>query len=83
MERWSGKVAIVTGASVGIGAALVKALLGYGIKVIGCGRNLEKLKELGATLKPKAPASFKPVKCDVTMENEVNLFYLYNELYIS
>ena len=72
MDRWSGKVAIVTGASVGIGAAVVKALLRHGVKVIGCGRNLQKLKEFGSKLKPEAPASFQPVKCDVAVEEEVS-----------
>ena len=72
MDRWSGKVAIVTGASVGIGAAVVKALLRQGVKVIGCGRNLQTLKEFGSQLKPEAQASFQPVKCDVAVEEEVS-----------
>ncbi len=77
MLRWSGKVAIVTGASVGIGAALAEKLVGHGVKVVGCGRNLEKLEEFASTLekdaaqKIKAPGCFKPFKCDVSKEDEV------------
>ena len=74
MDRWAGKVAVVTGASAGIGAAVVKALLGHGVKVIGCGRNLDKLEEFGSTLKPKEPASFKAVRCDVSVTEEVLRF---------
>lgn len=33
MERWKGKVAIVTGASAGIGAATVEKLLEAGMNV--------------------------------------------------
>ena len=45
MERWVGRVALVTGASVGIGAAICKALVKEGMIVVGCAREVEKIEE--------------------------------------
>ena len=45
MERWKGKVAVVTGASVGIGAAIATQIVKNGLTVIGCSRkNTDKIE---------------------------------------
>lgn len=44
MERWVGRVALVTGASVGIGAAITRALVKHGMKVVGCARNVQQIE---------------------------------------
>ena len=51
MERWTGRVALVTGASAGLGAALAKALASKGLKVVACARRIEKLQELASECK--------------------------------
>lgn len=44
MEKWVGRVALVTGASVGIGAAITRALVKHGMKVVGCARNVQQIE---------------------------------------
>ena len=44
MERWAGKVALITGVSTGIGKAAATKLLKHGMKVIGCARRAEVLQ---------------------------------------
>lgn len=44
MDRWVGRVALVTGASSGFGEAIAKRLTEHGMKVVGCARNIEKIQ---------------------------------------
>ena len=44
MERWKGRVAIITGASAGIGYELSKRLVQLGVVVVGCARNIAAIE---------------------------------------
>ena len=46
MDRWRNKVALVTGASSGIGAALALMLVDSGVKVVACARRVDKIRKL-------------------------------------
>ena len=44
MNRWKGRVALVTGASAGIGAAVCKQLVSAGMVVVGAARGVERVE---------------------------------------
>lgn len=63
----SEKVAIVTGASSGIGAATVRALADSGFTVIATARREDRLKDLAAE-----SASIHPFAADLTLDHDVD-----------
>uniref|UniRef100_A0A3Q1EE37 Dehydrogenase/reductase SDR family member 11 n=2 Tax=Acanthochromis polyacanthus TaxID=80966 RepID=A0A3Q1EE37_9TELE len=72
MDRWKGRVALVTGASVGIGAAVAKELVRCGMKVVGCARNVDQIQELAEECKSAGYSGvLVPIKCDLTKEEEI------------
>lgn len=66
MERWAGKIAVVTGASSGIGWCICKQLLESGMIVIGLARRLHLMEELKSCLKNDIKDNFYPRECDLT-----------------
>nr|CAD7461193.1 unnamed protein product [Timema tahoe] len=81
MERWSGRVALVTGASAGIGAAIVRELVKNGLIVVGLARRAELVEntshtdeiffhELSAQLKG-FPGKLHAFKGDASKEEDI------------
>ncbi|KAJ9580227.1 hypothetical protein L9F63_004100, partial [Diploptera punctata] len=70
MQRWAGRVAVVTGASSGIGAAISQELVKKGLKVVGLARRVERVEEMSKTLSSQ-PGKLYPVKADITKDTDV------------
>uniref|UniRef100_A0AAR5PCU5 Farnesol dehydrogenase-like n=1 Tax=Dendroctonus ponderosae TaxID=77166 RepID=A0AAR5PCU5_DENPD len=70
IERFSGKVAVVTGASVGIGASIVEELVKSGIIVAGLARRTENVEKIAQKLTGQKGKLYA-FKCDMTVEAEV------------
>jgi NADP-dependent 3-hydroxy acid dehydrogenase YdfG len=66
MSSLSGRAAVVTGASRGIGAGIAEALAAEGVQVFMLARNEAKLKERSALLNGSIP-----IVCDVTKPESV------------
>ncbi|KAL2748335.1 dehydrogenase/reductase SDR family member 11-like [Vespula maculifrons] len=78
MERWVGKVAAVTGASAGIGAAIARQLVTNGMTVAGLARRTDKIEELASSLEG-APGKLHAIECDVTKEESTTAAFSWIE----
>ncbi len=65
-----GKVAIVTGASRGIGEAIASTFIREGAAVVICGRKQETLDQVAAEM-PKGPGRVLPVACHVGKGDDI------------
>jgi NAD(P)-dependent dehydrogenase (short-subunit alcohol dehydrogenase family) len=71
----TGKVAVVTGGSSGIGLETVRLLLAEGAKVAWCGRNPERLGESERVMRDAFPeGQMLPWACDVLDRSQVEAF---------
>lgn len=78
MDLWKGKVAVVTGASSGIGATICKDLCRYNVIVVGLARRLDRLEALkNEILEMKQDSQFVPVQCDLNLEDDIKTAFEY------
>uniref|UniRef100_A0A0A9W1B8 Dehydrogenase/reductase SDR family member 11 n=1 Tax=Lygus hesperus TaxID=30085 RepID=A0A0A9W1B8_LYGHE len=70
MQRWAGKLAVVTGASSGIGAAIVRDLAKNGVNVVGIARRDNNVKVLSEEMKG-AKGKIYPLKADLEKEEDI------------
>lgn len=71
MEQWQGKVAVVTGASTGIGAAITLELVKNGMIVVGMARRVNKIEELKPSLTEEEKTRLHSRFCDITSEDSI------------
>lgn len=68
----SGKVAAVSGASSGLGIQLATAFARQGADLVIMARRIERLEDLAAKLREEFDVKVLPIKCDVTVTEEIN-----------
>jgi NAD(P)-dependent dehydrogenase (short-subunit alcohol dehydrogenase family) len=76
MDKWQGKVAVVTGANSGIGLAILKKLAESGLKVVGFDIEIDNIEKLKHEL--KNVQIFEKV-CDVTKDESVEAAFDFAE----
>lgn len=74
MDRWTDSIALVTGASEGIGAEVARRLHAEGMRVVGCGRRVDRLSHL----RDRLGGRFHPIACD--LRDEVAILKMFAEI---
>ena len=68
----SGKIAVVTGASSGLGIQMATAFAKQGANLAIRARRIERLEELASKLRSEYNVKVLPIKCDVTVTEEID-----------
>jgi short-subunit dehydrogenase len=68
----NGKVAVITGASSGIGAGIAQAFAQQQMNVVLGGRNEQRLKEVASNIQEDTQVQVRTFVVDVTKNDEVN-----------
>ncbi len=79
MFNFKEKVAVITGASSGLGKQMAKCLAEEGANLVLLARRIEKLDELKKELEP-LNIKVLPIKCDVTNADDINAAASITEL---
>ena len=72
MFSLKGKVAVVTGASSGLGKQMARALARQGANLVILARRYERLEEFKPELLEIGAEKVLPIKCDVTSSDDIN-----------
>jgi len=67
-----GKVAVITGGSVGIGLAVAEGLAAEGVHLALCARNEERLREAGERIRQERGVRVLAIPADVTKAADIN-----------
>ncbi len=73
-KRWAGRIALVTGASGGIGEGIARALAGIGMKVAIAARRRDRLGALAAEL---GKSGAQVMACAVDLGNEADVLAMF------
>lgn len=72
MFNLTGKIAVVTGASSGLGVQMATAFARQGADLVILARRLDRLETLAEKLSKDYKIKVLPIKCDVTITEEIN-----------
>ncbi|XP_037919683.1 farnesol dehydrogenase-like isoform X1 [Hermetia illucens] len=79
MERWHNRVAVITGASSGIGAATLEDLATAGVTVVGLSRRPNRINKKRLTFPVDVQCRVHALECDITNEENVKSAFKWVE----